>query len=213
MALTATSNRNQHNGDGATTVFPFTFTLPAGSTGSDVEVRVYDASNVETVLSSNYSVDTVNSTVTYPTVGGQAPLAAGQNALPAGWSIVIRRIEPLTQVLALSSQGVFDADSIETAFDKLTMILQQIQEQLNRSLQYPANITPTAAQLNPTALTVSINPLIISGTLAQLKARAQAAPTVQFFCFATDMGSVGQLGFYIGSMSIGDEGFFFLGGG
>lgn len=213
MSLTATSNKNQYNGDGVTTVFPFTFPLPAGSTGSEIDVRVYDNNGAETVLSSNFSIDLNNKNVTYPNVGGQAPLAAGINALPAGWSIVIRRIEPLTQALVLTSQGVFDAKSIEGNFDKIVMMLQQLQEQLNRCLQYPANVVPTSQQLNPSALTVSITPLINNGTLAQLKAKAIAAPTVQFLCFGTDMGAVGQFGVYVGNTAIGDQGFIFLGGG
>lgn len=213
MTLAAAPSKVILSGDGSTTAFSYTFAINS-TDGSDIVVSIADNASPPniTVLSSNYSVDINNKHITYPTVGGVAPLAAGVNALPAGWQIILQRIEPVSQNVQLSDQNTINFASVEAELDKITMILQQLSEQIGRCLQYPVNVVPSAAQLNPSNLTVSITPLIATGTLAQLKAKAQLAPTVQFLCLATDLGTVGQFGFYIGNTTVGDMGFFFMGG-
>lgn len=190
--------------------------LPAGSVGAELQVTVIDNLGNRTLLAGNYTV-AVNpgngGTVNYPTVGAVSPLQPGVNFLPAGWSIAIARVVPLAQLLSILTQGIFDGPSFSAAFDYLMMAIQQMQDQLNRCIQYPIGTVPTAAMLNPTTLVLTIAPLITNAAYANLKAQAAAAPTVQFWGFATDLGMVGQLVFYCGNATVGDAGFFVFGGG
>ena len=54
-----------------------------------------------------------------------------------GKKLVIQRIIPVTQDVSLPTNGKINSLSIENAFDKLTMIAQQIQERTDRSLLMP----------------------------------------------------------------------------
>lgn len=213
MSLTASSNKILYAGDDQTTVFAITFALPTGSTGSDVYVYIIDDEGAVTKLTSNYSVDVNALTVTYPTVGGVAPLGTGVNALPNGWQIALVREEPLSQTLQLLNQGVLDMPSLEKALDKLTMIAQQIQEQVARCFKVPINVPydPTSPIQNPVVSTLTQ----AVGTLAQLIAISNASPAVARFGVATDVGG-GQLLYYPGyasSNGIQGSGWYAIGGG
>ncbi len=180
--------------------------LPAGSTGSEIVLTVIDNLGNRTTLAGNYSVNVAASTVTYPTVGGVSPLGVGINALPVGWSLSIARVVPLSQLLSIITQGVFDGPSFSAALDRLAMFAQQLQDQLNRCLQYPVGTAPTAAMLNPATVLLTVAPLISNGAYAALQAQAAAAPTVQFWGFATDLGASGTLVFYCGNPTAGSNG-------
>ncbi len=211
MSLSASSNKILYAGDDVTTVFAITFALPTGSTGSDVYVYIIDDEGAVTKLTSNYSVDVNALTVTYPTVGGVAPLDTGVNALPNGWQIALVREEPLSQTLQLLNQGVLDMPSLEKALDKLTMIAQQLQEQVARCFKVPINVPydPTSPTQNPVVSTQAV------GTLAQLIAISDASPAVARFGVATDIGG-GQLLYYPGYAStngIQGSGWYAIGGG
>jgi hypothetical protein len=202
MSVAAGSSKKIYAGDGSTTVFPITFPLPVGSTGSDIKAVVVDNLGNLTELGSNYSVDLNAMTVTYPVVGGISPLAPAVNALPAGWQIVLARVEPLAQLLSLVAQGSFSAAAIEKAFDLLTMIAQQLQEQMNRAVLLPIN-TPDSNESPVVAPTAGVL-IRYEDTFAHLQAIAAAAPTVQFWGYATDRFI---LYFYSGNTSLGDGGF------
>lgn len=213
MSLSDSANKIIYAGDGATTVFGITFALPLDSTGTDVYVYVVDDEGNVTLLDSNYSVDVNAMTVTYPTVGGVSPLDPGVNELPNGWQLVLDRTEPMSQTLQLTNQGVLDMPSIEAAFDKLTMICQQLQEQLSRCFKAPINVPydPTSPTSTPTVSTLTQ----ATGTLAELIAISDASPGTARFGTATDVGG-GQLVYYPGYAStngIQGSGWYAVGGG
>jgi hypothetical protein len=219
MSITDASNKVIYAGDangGANTpgqAFDITPVLPTDSTGTDVYGYVVDAAGVVTKLTSNYSIDVGAKHFIYPTVGAVAPLLTGVNAVPIGWELVIVRAEPLSQTLALTNSGIWDGPSIDAAFDKLTMICQQIQEQVNRCFQAPINVP-----YNPAIPVVLPGASILaqySGTLAYLITISNAAPTVPAFGIATDIGS-GQLVWYPGYAStsgVNGSGWYAIGGG
>jgi hypothetical protein len=213
MSISDSSNKIIYAGDGHTTGFAITMPLPADSDGSDVYVYVVDNNGVVTLLNSNYSVNVGALTVTYPTVGGVAPLGVGVNALPNGWELVLNRTEPMSQNLALTNQGIWDGPSIDAAFDKLTMIAQQLQEQVSRCFKAPINVpyNPLSPLSSPTVSTLTQ----AIGTLAQLIAISTASPTTARFGVATDVGG-GQLLYYPGYAStsgIHGTGWYAIGGG
>ena len=213
MSLTDSSNKIIYAGDDVTTVFAITFPMPYGSTGSDVYLYVVDDVGTVTKLSANYSVNVNALTVTYPLVGGVAPLGVGVNALPNGWQLVVIREEPLSQTLQLVNQGVLDLPSLERAFDKLTMLCQQLQEQLSRCFTVPINVpyNPTSPTSAPIVSTLTQ----ATGTLAQLIAISNASPLAAKFGIATDIGG-GQLVYYPGYAStngLQGSGWYPIGGG
>ncbi len=211
MTIAASTNSVTLNGDGATLSFSYPFRINT-TDGSDIQVSVIDTLGNVTPITSNYSVDVPNGRIYYPTVGGVSPLGVGVTALPTGWSINLRRVEPLSQVVSLSDQG-FSLPTLENGLDKITMILQQITEQLGRCVQYPVGTVPTAAMLNPSTFVLTVAPLITNASYESLKAQAAAAPTTQFWGFATNLGAVGVVVFYCGNTAVGDEGFIAFGGG
>jgi len=213
MSLSDSTTKVIYAGDGVTTEFDITFALPTGSTGTDVYVYVVDDEGNVTLLTSNYSVDINALTVTYPTVGGVSPLETGVNALPVGWEIVLLRSEPLSQTVQLTEQGVFSAEAIESAFDKLTMICQQLQEQLSRCFMAPVNLPydPLSPVVPPTVTGLTQS----TGTLAELIIISNASPTIPRFGIASDIGG-GQLVYYPGYAStngLQGSGWYAIGGG
>jgi hypothetical protein len=61
--------------------------------------------------------------------------------LPTGESLIIKRVEPLTQETDLQNQGGYFPQVQEDVYDKLTMIDLQQQELLDRSFRFPIAYT------------------------------------------------------------------------
>lgn len=196
------------NGDGVTTVFSFTFPLPVGSTGSDLYYFVVDNNGVLWPITSNYSLNLGAQQVTYPVTGGISPVPVGDTALPVGYTFLIYRIETLTQALNLATQGPFPAAGIMAALDYLTMIAQQLQEQINRCVQVQIGQSQSTSQM--------FSPLnYVKGTYAYCKAMAAQNPTAPFLAIVTDQGTPGALlpFWYCGDTAVGDGGFQEIAGG
>lgn len=140
MTISTTSNRARYEGNGATTAFTYSFRI---DDEDEVSVILVDADGVETTLTAGqYSITGIGSssggTVTYPLSG--SPLAAGNQ-------IVIVRTVPLTQETDLTNQGGFYPEVIETSLDRLTMITQQLQARLDRTIRFPITDPVNNAEL------------------------------------------------------------------
>ena len=128
MTVSSTTTRVSYSGNGVTTAFAVPFYFLANS---DLLVMLRSSSGVETtqVLNSNY------------TVTGAGVLTGGTvtmiSAPALGVTIVISRNAPLTQTTDLLPNDRLPAESIETAFDKVTMLTQQLDEVVDRSLKFP----------------------------------------------------------------------------
>lgn len=211
MTIAATINRNQFDGDGVTVLFDYTFEINTDD-GSDIVLYVVDDDANVTELASNYSVDVANARISYPTVAGVSPLEPLIDALPVGWILVAMRVEPISQTTQLTDQGVFSSSALEGALDKLTMICQQLQEQIDRCVKYPVDQLPSSTDTDAFIAAVSaiIQPPMISGTYAYVKAIAAAAPTTSRMAAVNDQNDAGvdQLFWYCGSESVGDGGWF-----
>lgn len=129
--VSSTINKNQYAADGTTILWSYTFPIVLST---DIKVYVINSAGVQTQITSNFSVNIYTKQVTYPVTG--APIASGN-------TIILLRVEPLTQGLALSNQGNIPVKSLEAAYDKLTMITQQHDEQLGRAILLPLNSSGT----------------------------------------------------------------------
>jgi len=128
MTLATTSNKITYVGNGATTVFSYTFPI----LDSDDLVVVLTIDGVDEELASNlYSATGIGSsgggTVTYPLTG--SPLASPRKLT------ILRRLAAV-QETDLTNQSTLYATAIETALDRLVMLSQQNSERLDRALVF-----------------------------------------------------------------------------
>lgn len=129
MTITNQNNVIIYQGNGAATVFPFSFEVPESS---NMFVRLLDAVTnavLETLAPGTYSVvgfgNPFGGSVTYPLVG--SPLASDKK-------IMIERILPYTQDMDIQNEGGFYPEVIEDQMDRIVMQIQQIAERQARSL-------------------------------------------------------------------------------
>ena len=108
---------------------------------SAAELKVYctDSSGSETEVSSQCVLDEIEQEIIYPTI------ASEQDPLPEGYKITIVRDTTPTQTLHLTQQGTLDASALEQGFDKLTLHVQELAEQVKRSIKYPVSSNRTNA--------------------------------------------------------------------
>lgn len=140
MSLSTTASKVVANGNGATTVWPYTFPIP--DTAS-LQVIYTDANGVQTTLSpSQFSVTGIGSTtggnVTYPLSG--TPIASGTK-------LTISRVVDYTQSTVLTNQGGFYPSVVEGRFDRVMMAIQQLADRVGRALAGPVSDTTTPSDL------------------------------------------------------------------
>lgn len=120
MTISSTTNRVSYTGNGVTTAFAFGYKFLA-----DADLKVYKDGTLQTITT-HYTVSGAGSdsggTVTF--------LAAPANGL----EIVILRDPAITQGLDLVENDPLPAESVEDAFDKLTMIAQRLDDRIDRAL-------------------------------------------------------------------------------
>lgn len=131
--MLATYNiKDIYTGDGVVTQFPYTF-------------LVLEATHLYTMIdgivqnTSEYTVTDIGEPTGGAVIFNTAP--------PLDSTVAIVREVPLDQLMDYKPYDPFPAESHEEALDKLTMITQQLQEQLDRTLQGPIDdpsFVPTA---------------------------------------------------------------------
>jgi len=134
MTVSSAVNKVNFNGNGSQTVFAYSFKI---FDQDDLTVILRNASGGETVqsISTNYTVSGVGNASGGNVTMGTAPAS--------GESLTIIREQPLTQGLDLVANDPFPAASFEDQLDKLTFMVQQHQEELNRSVKGSKTTTIT----------------------------------------------------------------------
>ena len=117
MTVSTTNNYVTATGNGSSTVFPYTFRM------LDVSHMVVTVDNV--VVTSGYSVS-----INTNGVGGNVTFSVAPANLA---EIILERSVPITQGLDLEIEEQLPEGEIEDAYDKLTVICQQLQDQLDRA--------------------------------------------------------------------------------
>lgn len=158
MTLTAATSRNTYTGTSALSVYDYSFFI---FVESDLVVKVMNPST--------FAITTLSLTTDYTVIGegttgtrtitlvnnSQAWLTAGN--LTTGWTLLIRRIRPLTQTTDLRNQGPYLPEDVEDAFDHNVMLAQQLQDQMDRSLKLKDIETGTPALTEIPTLAERIN--------------------------------------------------------
>ncbi len=131
MTVSTEVDHNEYTGNGVTTAFPYTFRI---FQKSDLVVQVVDLNEniTELILDTDYIVTGAGG---YN--GGNVILS---KALANGYQISISRELPVTQDTDLRNQGKFFAEVHEDAFDKLTMLIQQVRSWFRLALCKPSSI-------------------------------------------------------------------------
>ena len=138
MTVANTTAKLQYTGDGTNRTFGITFPL---LDASHLRVVVTDTSGTETDITNNYTLSDDLDSITYPTV------ASGLDPLASGYKITLIRQTPLTQQIDLHSGGALDAEQLESGYDKLTLLVQELKTQLDRCIKYAvSNNSPQAAE-------------------------------------------------------------------
>ncbi len=210
MSVTITTQKNIFSGDDSTDSFSYTFPIVDAA-----EVRLYKKATAAngggiSLIASNYTV-TPNAAAAGQVlkVGGSITYPNSGTKLATGEKLIALRATDQDQEISLVTNGIYDALTLMGALDKLTMQIQDLQEQINRCVKYPLDETPATEDVEDFIAAVSAAILNFSvGTYTDLKATAALAPTTKRFGFATDLGEVGALMFYCGNTAYGDTGWF-----
>lgn len=155
MTVSSTTARQTYIGDGSLATYSYNFRILLAS--HLVLVKRNTSTGAETAMV--YGVDyTVTGAGSYS--GGTFTLTAGN--LPSGYTLAAYRLLDLLQSTDLRNQGAYFAEIHELVFDRLLMIDQQLQDQINRSLRLPASessalLLPTKEQRALKALSFDVN--------------------------------------------------------
>jgi len=134
MTVSTQNQLNSYSGDGNVTSFAYQF-------------KIFEDSDLEVIVRDSNGVETVQTLTTHYTVTGAGTDNGGNvlfvTAPASGTNIYIRRLLDTVQETDYQEGATFPAASHEQALDRLTMISQQLQEQIDRCIK--ASITTPIA--------------------------------------------------------------------
>ena len=144
MTISTTTIKNSYSGNGSTSVFNYTF-------------KITDEDHIQVIIRSAAGTETTKTKTTHYNVSGVGNSGGGQVTFTSGnipantETIILRRSTPQTQGLDLIENDPMPAENLETAFDKVTLIAQELQEQLDRSLKVSKTATITTPEITADA--------------------------------------------------------------
>jgi hypothetical protein len=139
MTVSSTTVKNSYSGDGSNDTFVYGFKIFASS---DLQVIIRSATGTETTktLTTDYTVTGVGTTS-----GGNVVFEAA--AIPtATETVVLIRNVPQTQAIDYIANDPFPAETHEEGLDRATMTIQQMQEEINRSIKLSKTNTMTSTE-------------------------------------------------------------------
>jgi hypothetical protein len=123
MTVQNTNRKDVYLTNGTTVYWPYTFEIFT-TDGSDLALYETNLTTGETVLiDTNLTRDIINSRIKYPRTGSPRP---------AGYKITVARVTERTQGANLQTQ-TFDPKNMERGLDKLTAMVQEIDETVSRA--------------------------------------------------------------------------------
>ena len=130
MTVSSTTNKQSYNGNGSQSVFAYGFKIFA-----DTDIQVYVGTTLKT-LSTHYTLSGVGAAG-----GGNVTFTTGNIPASGTGNVTILRSLALTQGVDLVNYGRFDAEVIESQYDKLVMMVQQLQEQADRTIRFNTTVS------------------------------------------------------------------------
>jgi hypothetical protein len=191
VTVSAQTPINRSTGNGATTVFPYTFKVVSES---DIEVAV---DGVVKTLTVDYTVSGVGSDA-----GGNVTMVVAP-ALAS--SVVRRRSMALVRSTDYQDQGELPASTLDADLDAAVLMIQQVDEQIGRAITLPAGVAGISAEL-PAPVASSVFAWNVAGdaienkTLAALGAVALPLSLAEGGTGTTDAATArANLGLVIGT--------------
>jgi hypothetical protein len=137
MTISSTTVKVSYSGNGSTTVFAYTF-------------KILDDDEIQVIIRSSTGTETVKTITTHYTVSGVGSSGGGNitflTAPTATQTVVLRRLTTQTQETDYIANDPFPADSHEDALDRITMVAQEIQEELGRAIKLSKTNTITSTE-------------------------------------------------------------------
>ena len=134
MTVSSATNKVSYNGNGSQTVFAYGF-------------KIFDEDDLTVIIRNASGGETTQTITTHYTVSGVGVASGGNvtmgTAPASGESLTIIRELPLTQGLDLVPNDPFPATLVEDTLDKLTFMIHQHEETLNRSIKGSKTTTIT----------------------------------------------------------------------
>ncbi len=127
MTVSSTLSKITYSGNGVTTQWPFPFKVLSED---EVELIRTDSDGIESVLASGYGIDGIGLDA-----GGTVAFPISGEPLPSGEKLTIRRAMPRLQGLDLQNQGGFFPDVVEAQLDRIVMMVQDVEEKIDRSVK------------------------------------------------------------------------------
>ena len=142
MTVSSATNKVQYNGNGSTTVFAYTF-------------KIFNQNDLTVIVRSAIGTETVKTITTHYTVSGVGSAGGGNvtmlTAPASGETLTILREQDLIQELDLVENDPFPAQSLEDALDKLTFMVQQHSEEIDRTIKASRTNTITSTEFTVSA--------------------------------------------------------------
>ena len=144
MTISTTTIKNSYSGNNSTSAFNYTFKIAAAS---EMQVIIRSSSGTETIktLTTHYTISGINN------AGGGAVTFQSGHIPASGETVILRRVTAQTQAMDLIDNDPMSADTIETAHDKSIALIQELQEQINRSLKVSRTATITTPEITDDA--------------------------------------------------------------
>jgi len=141
MTISSTTVKNSYSGDGSTTTFSYTFKIFADS---DIQVIIRSSTGTETTktITTHYTVTGAGNS------GGGSVIFTSGNIPTSTQTVVLRRNIPQTQAIDYIANDPFPAESHEEGLDRATMAIQQLQEELTRSIKLSKTNTMTSTEFS-----------------------------------------------------------------
>jgi hypothetical protein len=138
MTVSSTTTRNSYTGDGTTTVFAYTF-------------KIFDDDDITVILRTTATgTETVQTKTTDYSVSGVGDTGGGNITFgtppTAAQTVVLLRQTAQTQTTDYTPNDPFPAASHEDALDKLTLIQQDQQDELDRAIKLSRTNTMTSTE-------------------------------------------------------------------
>jgi hypothetical protein len=123
MTVQNTNRKDVYLTNGTTVYWPYTFEIFT-TDGSDLALYETNLTTGETkLIDANFTRDIINSRIKYPRTGSPRP---------EGYKITVARVTERTQGADLQTQ-TFDPKNMERGLDKLTAMVQEIDETVSRA--------------------------------------------------------------------------------
>jgi hypothetical protein len=141
MTISSTTVKNSYSGDSTTTTFTYTFKIFADS---DIQVIIRSTDGTETTktITTHYTVTGAGNS------GGGSVIFTSGNIPTSTQTVVLRRNIPQTQAIDYIANDPFPAESHEEGLDRATMAIQQLQEELTRSIKLSKTNTMTSTEFS-----------------------------------------------------------------